>query len=210
MEPVLADPLETGDFHMESYQEEPVSVSVSHQPVPLWDPDFNCYQVVETGDGDGALLDLIQKPNRTYQEGRMAGDAQDQDGVDLPAHLKGLYEASRGKLTKEQGKRLGALLVRHQQAFSMHDQDLGRTGLEKHRIPNGSAKPRWLPPRRAPIHMREAVDRQVQEMLDQGIVEPCFSPLAAPLVLVQKKDGSTRICVDCRALNEVTEKDGYP
>ena len=128
----------------------------------------------------------------------------------LQPHLVPLYEASRVNLAAEQQAHLRETLQRFHHVFSRDDNDLGRTGLEKHQIPTGDAKPVRLPPRRAPLHMRETVDQQIQEMLDQGVVEPCSSPWAAPLVIVKKKDGSNRICVDYRALNEVTEKDGHP
>ena len=128
----------------------------------------------------------------------------------LPDHLVKLYESSVENLDVPQQRYLKKVLGRFQGVFSKDDNDLGRTGLEKHRIPTGDARPVRLPPRRAPLHMRGTVDEQIQEMLTQGIVEPCSSPWAAPLVIVKKKDGSNRICVDYRGLNEVTEKDGHP
>ena len=49
----------------------------------------------------------------------------------------------------------------------------------------------------------------LQTMLEQGVIQTSFSPWAAPIVLV-KKDGTTRFCVDYRKLNDVTKKDAYP
>ncbi|GBM00253.1 Transposon Ty3-I Gag-Pol polyprotein [Araneus ventricosus] len=47
-------------------------------------------------------------------------------------------------------------------------------------------------------------------MVDNGITEESSGPWATPIVLVKKKDGSTRFCVDYRNLNEITKKDSYP
>ncbi|GFT14132.1 hypothetical protein TNCV_1208911 [Trichonephila clavipes] len=46
-------------------------------------------------------------------------------------------------------------------------------------------------------------------MKDKDVIEPLSSPSASPIVLVKKKDGSTRFCVEYRRLNDVTKKDNY-
>jgi len=58
---------------------------------------------------------------------------------------------------------------------------------------------------------REIIDTQIQEMLECGVIRPCHSPWASPVVLVKKKDGTTRFCVDYkRTINPVTKKSCYP
>ena len=60
------------------------------------------------------------------------------------------------------------------------------------------------------LAQRSKICSRIAEMLDADIIEPCNGPWASPVVLVQKKDGSTRFCVDYRKLNAVTKKDRYP
>ena len=66
------------------------------------------------------------------------------------------------------------------------------------------------PPRRLPFHKRTEVQNLLSDMVKKGIVEPSDSPWSSPIVLVKKKDGSTRFCVDFRQLNSVTCKDAQP
>ena len=63
--------------------------------------------------------------------------------------------------------------------------------------------------RRMPFALRPQVDKLVQEMLAQGVIQPSSSPWASPVVLVRKKDGSMRFCVDYRRLNSITKLDGF-
>ena len=62
------------------------------------------------------------------------------------------------------------------------------------------------PLRRTPFALR---NKLVDDMLKQGIIEPSASPLVSPIVLVQKKDGEIRFCVDYRKLNQVTKLDEF-
>lgn len=60
------------------------------------------------------------------------------------------------------------------------------------------------------MSQREVADREVAKMLSQGIIEPSDGPWCFPIVLMKKKDGSVRVCIDYRKLNEVTKKDAHP
>ncbi|KAL8590497.1 hypothetical protein ACOMHN_010933 [Nucella lapillus] len=61
-----------------------------------------------------------------------------------------------------------------------------------------------------PFASREVLQKEVRSMIQLGVIEPSFSPYCAPVVLVKKKDGSTRVCIDFRALNKVTIFDAEP
>ena len=130
--------------------------------------------------------------------------------VRVPAHLKSLYEASVKELPADQHYKVARLLTEYQDVFSKGDDDLGQTDIIKHTIDTGGAAPIRQRARRLPFHHQAEVDRQVKDMLNRGIIEPSKSPWSAPIVLVTKKDGSKRFCVDYRRLNSVTVKDCYP
>uniref|UniRef100_A0A5S6QHH5 RNA-directed DNA polymerase n=1 Tax=Trichuris muris TaxID=70415 RepID=A0A5S6QHH5_TRIMR len=102
-----------------------------------------------------------------------------------------------------------SLLNQYDDVFASGE-DLGRTDVVQHRIDTGDSRPCRQPPRRIPFHQRQIVEEETQRMLRQGVIEPAHGPWASPVVLVRKKDGSYRFCVDYRRLNGITYKDAYP
>jgi hypothetical protein len=79
-----------------------------------------------------------------------------------------------------------------------------------HKIKLLDDKPVREPPRRIPMYKRQALEDEVKNLQDRGLIERSSSPWSSQVVMVQKKDGSWRMCVDYRKLNEKTVKDVYP
>ncbi|KAL0167867.1 hypothetical protein M9458_036089, partial [Cirrhinus mrigala] len=86
----------------------------------------------------------------------------------------------------------------------------GRTDVLQHHIYTTCQIPIKQKPYRLSPLKQLAMEEQLEEMLKQGIVEPSHSGWASPVVLVPKKDGKLRFCVDYRKINSVTESDAYP
>ena len=89
---------------------------------------------------------------------------------------------------------LQELLLEFSDVISTGPGDLGRTNLAQHRINTGDAKPIKQSVRRVPFNQRQHVRELLDDMLQQGVVEPANGPWASPIVLVRKKDGTTRFC----------------
>ena len=102
--------------------------------------------------------------------------------------------------------RFYGILSDYADVFSRSEYDLGLTDIVTHSIDTGDAKPIRQPLRRYPPAHIEAISQHVDTMLQQGVIEPASSPWASNIVLVRKKDGSFRCCVDYRGVNSVTQK----
>ena len=87
----------------------------------------------------------------------------------------------------------------------------GRTNLCRHTIElQPDTKPIRLPPYRVNPHKAELISKELDLMIEMGVIERSNSPWASPVVLIPKPDGSIRFCTDFRRLNTVTIPDAYP
>ena len=100
-------------------------------------------------------------------------------------------------------------MLDYRDIFAKSKSDLGRTSLFKHEINTGNTPPIKQRPRRVPLAKQTVERAEVSKMLDTGIITPSCSPWSSPIVLITKKDGSCRFCVNYRKLNSVTINDSY-
>jgi len=99
------------------------------------------------------------------------------------------------------------MLREYVDVFSTGEHDLGETSLAAHQIDTGDARPIRQTLRRQPFHLLDKIDKHVVKMMEAGVIEPSCSPWTSNLVVVSKKDGSLRFCVDYRKLN-TRDKEG--
>ena len=83
----------------------------------------------------------------------------------------------------------------------------GETNVIQHRVKLTDDTPICCKPYPLPYAMREELGNEVDSMLEMGVVRPSTSPYASPIIMVKKKDGSNRVCMDFSKLNTITDLD---
>ena len=113
------------------------------------------------------------------------------------------------KLTAGQKEQVRKFLAKWQTVFSQSSTDLGCTNLVEHEIHLENDQPFKEPYRRVPPALIQEVREHLKEMLDIGAIRDSKSPFSSNVVIVRKKDGTIRFCIDYRKLNQRTVKDAY-
>jgi hypothetical protein len=115
------------------------------------------------------------------------------------------------QMTPEQYERLNDICESYEDVFMQYDGDIGMTTLVKHeiRLHEGSEPFKEKPRRKRPDEMK-MVREEARKMFACGATQYSESPFCSAIVMVKKKDGSLRFCVDFRKLNAMTVKDSYP
>ena len=132
---------------------------------------------------------------------------RDELGPEVPNSFKSTPLSCDDRLSLAQKAEVAELQRRFADVFSPLP---GRTNLIQHQIithPGVTVRSR---PYRLPEHKRKVVQEEIKAMLEMGVIEESHSAWSSPIVLVPKKDGSVRFCVDYRRVNEVSQFDAYP
>ena len=156
---------------------------------------------VET-DAEDLILTVESKPEVASIDS-LESDQND----DLLAKFQSLPSPA---LSVHENAQLNDLLTSYEDIFAKSSLDLGRTSIIEHEIDTGDARPIKQSPYRVSQQQRAEIDKHISDMLEQDIIQVSSSPWSSPVVLVKKKDGTTRFCIDYRKLNAVTRKDSYP
>ncbi|CAG9138002.1 unnamed protein product [Plutella xylostella] len=113
-------------------------------------------------------------------------------------------------IDENQKRKLFDLLERFSHCFASNLQQLGCTTAAEMNIDLSSNKPVVYRPYRLSHKEREKVREMVDEMIEADVIRESVSEYASPVILVRKKDGNLRMCIDYRMLNSVTVKERYP
>ena len=124
---------------------------------------------------------------------------------EVPDHLKNLYFESCQNLNHKQEAKLKQLLIDSQNTFSRSSHDLGRTSLVEYKIDlMPGIRPIKQDPYRLPLAKRQDAENGIKLMAEKYSIEPSTSPWSSPVIIIPKKTGGIRFCIDCRELNKET------
>ena len=178
-------------------------VTNHNEIVPLRVVNTNLTPVTLHEDSRVALAEGLNETaicNTTVSDQVKSGDVHDIE----------LAEPLPDDITNAEREQFLAFLSYYSDVVAANSDDLGRTNVLQHHINTGVSPPIHQSTRRVPLPQRDTVHQLLQEMLKRNVISPSKSPWASPIVLVKKKDGTIRFCVDYRKVNNVTTKDAYP
>ncbi len=128
---------------------------------------------------------------------------------DVKSHFLEQFPLQECAVEDDEREHIADLLWKYHHIFSTDELDIGRTSLVNHRIELKNDIPFKQRHRRIPPAMFEEVRDHLELMLQGNIIRESASPWASPVVLVRKKNGKLRFCIDYRQLNERTVRDSF-
>ena len=115
-----------------------------------------------------------------------------------------------GKVEEEQENEIRRLIEKYKEICAISSTKLGKTNVVKHKINTGDHEPIAQKQFRADKKRRTIIKEEVDKMLKNGIIKKSEGPWSSPVVIVTKKDGSARFCIDYRKINNITITDAHP
>ena len=147
--------------------------------------------------------------SKVSSHAQRSGEQNGARGCSIPAHLQQMLSENTSGLTETQKSKFQNLILEFSDIFSKDDFDLGCLSGVEHSIKTHDEIPIAEKFRRTPLQFQKQEQEYIEQLLKQGVIEPSVSEWSAAPVLVRKKTGELRYCIDYRALNAKTYKDNY-
>lgn len=154
-------------------------------------------------DSEGPTISVVQPASTP-------GDLRKQLQESHPELYK-LYEESCEILSEEERQKFIEMLMKYRHVFSKDDHDIGQTDVVTHQIIPKSNKVVYRRQYRHTEEQHREIDKEVQKLLDTGVIKESMSPFNSPVLMVPKKEtGKWRFCLDCRYINDLTADQYFP
>ena len=165
---------------------------------------------ISTGDQTGPERAHVYQCKNDNLQSQAQDPQADMGHQDMPSHLQKMYLENISELLDDQKSKFKKLITEFLDVFSKDDFDLEclNNGVE-HKIQTYDEIPINEKFRRTPLQFQKQEQEYLEKLLKQGVIEPSMSEWSAAPVLVRKKTGELRYCIDYRALNNKTYKDNY-
>uniref|UniRef100_A0A8R1ITE7 Reverse transcriptase domain-containing protein n=1 Tax=Caenorhabditis japonica TaxID=281687 RepID=A0A8R1ITE7_CAEJA len=132
----------------------------------------------------------------------------DNDDTEYDPEFK--VDLSHAKISESEMKDLTALIEEYHDVFSKNAYDLGSSTIEPVHIYTNTEVPVRARPYRVPVKYQAELEKHINALIRSGRITESNTPWTSPIVLTKKKNGSLRVCLDFRKLNEVTIPDNFP
>ena len=217
-EPVLVKDTETNNITVKFQQVPPEHLreEIFSQAAEMFGPDkTNKEEETKTKEKEKESDPQTTPKDSADQQPPKFGPRPDTSSADFDFkteldHLPFTINIGKAPLSREQQSRFIDLIYNYKEVFSLYDGDLGFCDALKHSIPTTTDKPVYLPHRQIPVQLQQEVRKCLESWLKQGIIRPSKSPYASQVVIVRKKSGEIRLCVDFRKLNAISIRDSFP
>ena len=120
------------------------------------------------------------------------------------------FQIHEMSLPRKEKRRLLRVLKKRIKAFANGPYDLGDCNLIVHRIDTGNADPVYTRPRKVAQNDRDGLRKELDDLEKLGIIQRSHTAWASAIVLVAKKDGTKRLCIDYRPLNAIVPRSSFP
>ena len=162
-------------------------------------------QILEEGETCYTCNQILQD-YAIYQATESGEEKTNQQTI----YLEKDREIPVGKLDSQQHQVLAQILKNNKDLFARSMAELKQTDKGEHIIITENVPPIKRRAYRTAPKEDEFIENEIKEMLEQDLIQPSKSPWSFPVVVVKKKNGKNRFCVNYKPLNDITKKDSYP